>query len=88
MNATLSIKDLDISKELSGKELATVRGGINISSVGSQTQAVMGGSFLSPATNVGSYAPTVVQGGDTYTKLDLSSITNVLGQLTAGTVQS
>ena len=88
MNATLSIKDLEISKDLSGKELAAVRGGVNVSSVGSQTQTVVGGGgFLSGVTNIGSYSPTVLQGGDTTTTVNLSSISNVLGQLTAQQIQ-
>ncbi|HTJ92856.1 MAG TPA: hypothetical protein VL424_07070 [Pararobbsia sp.] len=89
MNATLSIKDLEISKELSGKELAAVRGGMNVSSVGSQVQTNVGGNgFLSGISNVGTYAPTVLQGGDTTTKVSLASISSVLSQLTAQQVQS
>ena len=88
MNSTLTIKDLEVSKELSGKELAAVRGGLNISSVGSQYQTNVSGGFLSGINNVGVYAPTVTQGGDTSFKYDSSTITNVLGQLQAATVQS
>ncbi|CAM2151332.1 Bacteriocin [Pararobbsia alpina] len=88
MNATLSIKDLEISKDLSGKELAAVRGGMNVASVGSQVQTVVGGGgFLSGTTNIGSYSPTVLQGGDTTTTVNLASITNVLGQLSAEQLQ-
>lgn len=88
MNATLSIKDLEISKELSGKELASVRGGFNFSSNGGQVIQAAGGGIASPLTVVGSYAPTTVQGGDTTTKVDLSTMTNVLGQFLGQNVQS
>lgn len=89
MNASLSIKDLEISKDLSAKELASVRGGVNVASVGSQYQTNVGGNgFLSGITNVGSFAPVIAQGGDTTTSVSLASITNVLGQLSASQLQA
>ncbi|RKP53346.1 bacteriocin [Pararobbsia silviterrae] len=89
MNATLSIKDLAINKELSNKELASVRGGSNYSSIGSQAQQVVGGGgFLSGTSNMGTYSPVVQQGGDTTTTVNLSSITSVLSQLTAWNQQA
>jgi hypothetical protein len=86
MTSNIAIKDLEISKELSGKALSDIRGGFNISEIGSQMQGVAGGGFLSPVTNVGVYAPTVTQIGDTTVNVNLSSLNNVLGNL-AATVQ-
>jgi hypothetical protein len=67
------IKDLEVSKELSRKELAGVRGGFNIGIQGGQT--VSQGSllnFASPVTAVN--APTMT---NTYTEVDINSLSAV-----------
>ena len=87
MASNIAIKDLDMSKELSGKELSEVRGGFNISSVGSQIQGIASSGFLSPVTNVGVYAPVVTQIGDTNIDVNMSNLTNVLGEMAAGVQQ-
>lgn len=89
MASNIAIQDLALSKDLSAKELATVRGGSNAAGIGSQLQTIMGGGgILSPITNVGVYAPTVTQIGDTNIDVNLSSLTNVLGSLTAAVAQT
>jgi hypothetical protein len=57
----MMIKDLEISKELSGKDLSAVRGG-NFALVGGLNQGVVqGGGIFSPNTNVAVNAPSVTQ---------------------------
>ena len=88
MTSNIAIQDLAMSKDLSAKELATVRGGMNGAGVGSQIQTILGGGgILSPITNVGVYAPTITQIGDTNIDVNLSSVTNALGTLTAAVAQ-
>ena len=88
MASNIAIQDLAMSKDLSAKELATVRGGMNAAGVGSQIQTILGGGgILSPITNVGIYAPTITQIGDTNVDVNLSSVTNALGTLTAAVSQ-
>ncbi|HTJ92855.1 MAG TPA: hypothetical protein VL424_07065 [Pararobbsia sp.] len=88
MASHIAIQDLEMSRELSGKELSEVRGGFNFSGVGSQIQGISGGGgILSPITNVGVYTPIVTQIGDTNVNVNLSSITSVLSGLTAAVQQ-
>lgn len=89
MASALAIKDLEMSKELSDKELSGVRGGFNFAGNGSQQiQAIAGaGSILSPVTAVGVYAPITTQIGDTNVAVNLSSLTNVLGTMVAAVQQ-
>jgi hypothetical protein len=74
------IKDLEISKELSRKELSGVRGGVAIASAGGQLIQQNGGSFFSPivATN----APTATANdNDTYVSLKSASVLASFGTL-------
>ncbi|CAM2151335.1 conserved protein of unknown function [Pararobbsia alpina] len=88
MTSNIAIQDLEMSKDLSDKELSEVRGGFNIAGVGSQIQTVAGGGgFLSPVTNVGVFAPVVTQIGDTNVDVNMSSVTNALGTLAAAIQQ-
>ena len=72
------IKDLEVTKELSRKDLATVRGGLNIGIQGGQTVSQAGLlNFASPVTAVNT--PIMVQ-TDTAVDLNLASI---LGSIAA-----
>lgn len=76
------VKDLEVSKELSGKELAAVRGGFNIGYQGDQFVGQSGLlNFASPVTAV--YVPTMPQ-IDTSVNINLA---NMLGSI-AGVGQS
>jgi hypothetical protein len=73
------IKDLEISKELSRKELCGVRGGFNFANVGGQAIVTAGGSVLSPLT--ASNSPIVAQSEvHPVTTVDLNTA-NVIGSL-------
>ena len=74
------IKDLEISKELSRKELSGVRGGVAIAAAGGQVVQQNGLSFFSPivATN----APTATANdNDTYVSLKSASVLASFGTL-------
>ena len=75
----LNIKDLAASKSLSSKEMSAVHGGFNKNTtvIGGQEQLALGGGFASPVTQV-AVGPTVTN-AQTDTRVDLSSISNVLG---------
>ena len=65
------IKDLEVTKELSRKDLATVRGGLNIGIQGGQTVSQAGLlNFASPVTAVN--APSMTQND---TKVDINTAT-------------
>jgi hypothetical protein len=73
----MMIKDLEISKELTGKDLSAVRGGANFALVGGLNQAVFqGGGIFSPNTNVAVNVPTVTQ-ADIHPEINLN-LANVL----------
>jgi hypothetical protein len=90
------IKDLEMTKELSGKDLAAVRGGLNFAAIGGPVQQanqaqVSGGGFslvgpiaISAPTQV--FVPTITQ-TDTDVDLNLASLTNVLGLQNTGLLQ-
>jgi len=72
------VKDLEVSKELSRKELAAVRGGFNVGYQGSQFVGQSGLlNFASPVTAV--YVPTMPQ-IDTSVNINLA---NMLGSIAA-----
>jgi hypothetical protein len=83
------IKDLEMTKELSGKDLAAVRGGANFALIGGPVQQanqaqVSGGGFslvgpiaVSAPSQV--FVPTVTQ-TDTDVEINSAALTNVLGQ--------
>jgi hypothetical protein len=74
----MMIKDLEISKELSGKELSAVRGGgLNFGVQGGVVAAQPGLSFFSPQTIVNT--PVLVQ---TNTEVDLN-LANIIGSIAA-----
>jgi hypothetical protein len=74
----MMIKDLEVSKELSRKELAAVRGGFNFGVQGGQTVGQAGLlNFASPVTAVN--VPTMPQ---TYTEVNIN-LANILGSLAA-----
>jgi hypothetical protein len=66
---SLMIKDLEISKDLTGEELSTVRGGFNFGAQGGQ--AVGAGGLLS----IGS--PVIAVNVPSLTQLDIHPVTNV-----------
>ncbi|MBP0589238.1 hypothetical protein J8I87_05805 [Paraburkholderia sp. LEh10] len=68
--ATLTIKDISHSEELSAEALSTVRGGANVNAF--NTNAAFGGGFASPAIVV---APVT----QTETKVDIPTILNFGG---------
>jgi hypothetical protein len=90
------IKDLEMTKELSGKDLAAVRGGANFALIGGPVQQanqaqVSGGGFslvgpiaVSAPTQV--FVPTINQ-TETNVDLNLANLTNVLGVMSTGLAQ-
>jgi hypothetical protein len=75
---TLMIKDLEISKELTGKDLSAVRGGLNFGIQGGQQVSQFGLlNFASPVTAVNT--PILVQ-TDTAVNINLA---NILGSIAA-----
>ncbi|MBP0589241.1 hypothetical protein J8I87_05820 [Paraburkholderia sp. LEh10] len=68
--ATLTIKDISRSEELSAEALSTVRGGANVNAF--NTNAAFGGGFASPAIVV---APVT----QTDTKVSIPTIANFGG---------
>ena len=83
MKSTLMIKDLPLDQQLDGREMSAVRGGFNVSNIGSFNQAALqGGGFASPNTQIGVFAPVVAN-----TDVNLTSLSNVLGNMRAGVVQ-
>jgi hypothetical protein len=90
------IKDLEMTKELSGKELAAVHGGANFAVIGgpvqqaNQAQAAGGFSLVGPiAINAPTqvFVPTVTQ-TDTDVDLNLVNLTNILGVMNTGLLQA
>jgi hypothetical protein len=89
------IKDLEMTKELSGKDLAAVRGGANFAIIGGPvqqanlTQASAGFSLVGPlavSAPTQAFVPTVNQ-TDTDVDINSVSLTNVLGQMNTALFQ-
>jgi hypothetical protein len=81
-NLTMMIKDLEMSKELAGEELSSVRGGANSIVQGGQNAPVTvhGGGFFSPqtVTNAAVNAPFAqLSDNDLRLKLD-TDVANVV----------
>lgn len=83
---SLMIKDLEISKDLTGEELAAVRGGFTFGAQGGQT--VGAASLLS----IGS--PVIAVNVPSLTAIDIHPVTNIdlnlaniIGSANTGTVQ-
>jgi hypothetical protein len=89
------IKDLEMTKELSGKDLVAVRGGANFAVIGGPvqqanlTQASAGFSLVGPlavSAPTQAFVPTVNQ-TDTDVDINSASLTNVLGQMNTALFQ-
>jgi hypothetical protein len=89
------IKDLEMSKELSGKELAAVRGGVNLAVIGgpvqqaNQAQLAGGFSVVGPiaiSAPSQTFVPTVSQ-TDTAVDLNSANLTNILGAMNTALFQ-
>jgi hypothetical protein len=89
------IKDLEMTKELSGKDLAAVRGGVNAAFIGGPAQqanlvqgaggfSLVGPIAVSAPTQV--FVPTINQ-TETNVDLNLANLTNVLGVMSTGLAQ-
>jgi hypothetical protein len=83
------IKDLEMTKELSGKDLVAVRGGFNAAVIGGPTQQAnqaSGFSLVSVNAPTQVFVPTVTQ---TETRVDVNQLipTNLLGVQNIGSLQ-
>jgi hypothetical protein len=81
----LIIKDLETSKELTGKELCAVRGGFNAALLGGQT--IMGG-FGIGNTTLGINTPVVVQAEVAPVTIVDLNLANVIGSLNTALLQA
>jgi hypothetical protein len=75
------IKDLEMTKELSGAELSAVRGGGNFAAQIGSTQAVGGAGSILFASPVVQANPQTITQNDNDTNVDVATITNVGGIL-------
>ena len=81
------IKDLEISKELSRKELAGVRGGFAIATAGGQAVQQNGGSVLSPIFAQNN-ATATANDNDVYLRLvSVNKSSSVVGSLATAVFQ-
>lgn len=81
----MMIKDLETSKELTGEELACVRGGFNAALLGGQ--AIMGG-FGIGNTTLGLNTPIVTQVEVAPVTIVDLNLANVIGSLNTGVGQA
>jgi hypothetical protein len=72
---TLMVKDLEISKELTRKELSGVRGGVALAGAGGQTLGMPGISLFSPIVAVNTPIATAI---NVEPKIDID-VANVIG---------
>jgi hypothetical protein len=80
----LKIQDLEVSKDLTRKDLAAVRGGFNAALIGGQT--VFGGGILSPTIAVNT--PTLSQiSVAPVTIVDLN-LANIIASANTGVLQA